>query len=159
MRQIDILTLSRFPLCTRAIPELLCAKYDFLLRPTKWEFPLCAGQFRNCTDSHFAQNIYIKYQNTKIIGRVSLYTETCVYAWYSNALKSYAARPMTYTEMGIWIPSLMRLHRLAWTIAVLYDEPRHEKTCLCHMRTTKAQISLRIHTVWSAPLLFAAWIV
>ena len=26
----------------------------------------------------------------------------------------------------------------------------------CHMRTTKAQISLRIHTVWSAPLLFAA---
>ena len=35
-------------------------------------------------------------------------------------------------------------------------EPRHEKTCLCHMRTTKAQISLRIRAVWSAPLLFAA---
>ena len=32
-------------------------------------------------------------------------------------------------------------------------EPRHEKTC--HMRTTKVQISLRIHAVWSAPLLFA----
>ena len=27
------------------------------------------------------------------------------------------------------------------------------------MRTTKAQISLRIRAVWSAPLLFAAWIV
>ena len=26
-------------------------------------------------------------------------------------------------------------------------EPRHEKTCLCHMRTTKAQISLRICAV------------
>ena len=38
-------------------------------------------------------------------------------------------------------------------------EPRQEKTCLCHMRTTKAQISLCIRTVWSAPLLFAAWIV
>ena len=38
-------------------------------------------------------------------------------------------------------------------------EPRHEKTCFCHMRTTKAQISLRIRagcTGWSAPLLFAA---
>ena len=35
-------------------------------------------------------------------------------------------------------------------------EPRHEKTCSCHMRTTKAQISLRIRAVWSAPLLFAA---
>ena len=35
-------------------------------------------------------------------------------------------------------------------------EPRHEKPCLCHMRTTKGQISLRIRAVWSAPLLFAA---
>ena len=38
-------------------------------------------------------------------------------------------------------------------------EPRHEKTCLCLMRTTKAQISLRIRAFWSAPLLFAAYIV
>ena len=38
-------------------------------------------------------------------------------------------------------------------------EPRHEKTCFCHMRTTKTQISLRIHAVWSAPLFFAARIV
>ena len=36
------------------------------------------------------------------------------------------------------------------------NEPRHEKTCLCHMRTTKTQISLSIRAVWSAPLLFAA---
>ena len=26
-------------------------------------------------------------------------------------------------------------------------EPRHEKTCSCHMRTTKGQISLRIRAV------------
>ena len=37
--------------------------------------------------------------------------------------------------------------------------PRHKKTCFCHTSTTKAQISLRIHAVWSAPLLFEAWIV
>ena len=30
------------------------------------------------------------------------------------------------------------------------------KCVLCHMWTTKARISLRIHAVWSAPLLFAA---
>ena len=29
----------------------------------------------------------------------------------------------------------------------LSNEPRHEKICLCHMRTTKAQISLRIRAV------------
>ena len=33
------------------------------------------------------------------------------------------------------------------------------KRVLCHMRTTKAQICLRICAVWSAPLLFALWIV
>ena len=36
------------------------------------------------------------------------------------------------------------------------NEPCHEKTCLWQMRTTKAQISLPIRAVWSAPLLFAA---
>ena len=33
------------------------------------------------------------------------------------------------------------------------------KHVLCHMRTTKVQISLRIRAVWSAPLLFTAYIV
>ena len=37
--------------------------------------------------------------------------------------------------------------------------PHHEKTCLFHMRTTKAQISLRIRAGWSAPFLFADQIV
>ena len=37
----------------------------------------------------------------------------------------------------------------------ILSEPRHEKTCLCHMRTTKAQICLHILVVWAAP----AWIV
>ena len=32
------------------------------------------------------------------------------------------------------------------------------KHVLCHMRTTKMQISLRIRAVSSAPLLFPAWI-
>ena len=39
------------------------------------------------------------------------------------------------------------------------NEPHHDKTCFCYMQTTKAQISLRIRAVWSAPLLFAACIV
>ena len=35
-------------------------------------------------------------------------------------------------------------------------EPGHEKTtCICHMRTTKVQINLRIRAIWSAPSLFA----
>ena len=43
--------------------------------------------------------------------------------------------------------------------SVFSFEPHHDKPCFCHMRTTKAQISLRIRAVWSAPLLFGAWIV
>ena len=34
---------------------------------------------------------------------------------------------------------------------VRWLEPRHEKTCFFHMRTTKEQISLHIGAVWSAP--------
>ena len=45
---------------------------------------------------------------------------------------------------------------LRFTGTTLVYEPRHEKTCLSHMRTIKAQISLRIRAVWSVPLLFAA---
>ena len=37
---------------------------------------------------------------------------------------------------------------------IMFDS-YHEKTCLCHMRTTKAQISLCICAVQSVPLLFA----
>ena len=47
-----------------------------------------------------------------------------------------------------------RTHKVqqeAWII-----EPRHEKICLWHMRTTKVQIGLHIRAVWSASLLFAA---
>ena len=42
---------------------------------------------------------------------------------------------------------------------LLVYELCHEKTCFCHMWTTKAQMSLRIRTVLSAPLLFTAEIV
>ena len=31
----------------------------------------------------------------------------------------------------------------------IVTEPRHEKTCLCHMRITKVQISLRIRSLIS----------
>ena len=41
-------------------------------------------------------------------------------------------------------------------LGAVWYEPRHEKTCFMPVRTTKAQISLRIRAVWSAPLLFAA---
>ena len=38
-------------------------------------------------------------------------------------------------------------------------ELRHKKTSSCRMRTTKAQITLRMRAVWTAPSLSAAWIV
>ena len=39
------------------------------------------------------------------------------------------------------------------TIVIIW--PRREKKRLCCMQKTNVQTSLRIHTVWSAPLLFA----
>ena len=60
-------------------------------------------------------------------------------------------RTLTYTVcIKLTILNLPRPH---------LNEPRREKTCLCYMRTTKAQICLRIRAVGSAQLLFAAGIV
>ena len=50
---------------------------------------------------------YGNYQNTRINWEgILIYGYVCVYAWYSDALKSYAARRMTYRQTRIWIPSL-----------------------------------------------------
>ena len=60
------------------------------------------------------------------------------------------------------------LHRLLHVMLVVSVNYLHggifrtkcnEIFCFCHMCTTKAQISLRIHAVWSTPFLFAAWMV
>ena len=49
-----------------------------------------------------------------------------------------------YSQMNI--PNIL--------IAFFINETSLDKTCLCHMQTSKMQISLRIHAVWWADLLF-----
>ena len=46
------------------------------------------------------------------------------------------------------------VHLKSWCLCEMDQVMR--KCVLCHMRTTKVQISLRIRAVWSAPLLFTA---
>ena len=68
------------------------------------------------------------------------------------------ARAMFYfTLQGLSTINPYKWHQLttSLTYSLLKIEPHHEKTSLCHMQTTKAQISLRIRAVRSAPLLFA----
>ena len=61
--------------------------------------------------------VYGKYQNPKIDREdILIHVYVCVYAWYSNTLKSYAARLMTYPQTRIWIPSLMLICRKALTV-------------------------------------------
>ena len=55
-------------------------------------------------------------------------------------------------DAQVWKPLLVQM---TWRETETY-EPHYEKTCLCHMQTTKAQISLRIRAVWLAPSLFTA---
>ena len=56
---------------------------------------------------------------------------------------------LVFLVSGICIPIwTLFFHCEYWT---QMHESRHEKTCLCHVRTTKAQISRCIHAVWSMP--------
>ena len=69
---------------------------------------------------------------------------------------------LSQKSASIMVVTIEILHRLpvlmdhlAYTAEMAYKtevssflyEPCHEKTCFCHMRTTKAQISLRIRAV------------
>ena len=49
---------EQFRNCTSQNKNSYLARQSENSHFAKWEFSLCAGQFRNCTDSHFAQNIY-----------------------------------------------------------------------------------------------------
>ena len=49
-----------------------------------------------------------------------------------------------------WNSIIRKIYALVFiSFTIVIIEPRHKKTCLCHKRTTKAQISLRIREVWS----------
>ena len=64
-------------------------------------------------------------------------------------VNSSCTDPCPTNYQGRW---LVKLTNISFII-------RHDKTSFCQIRTTKAQISRRIRAVWSASLLFAAWIV
>ena len=58
-------------------------------------------------------------------------------------------RPPAKTRVGLCAPA-------NWSVFTLYMSLVMRSPVLCHMRTTKAHINLRIGAVWSEPLLFAA---
>ena len=90
---------------------LCCSKYDNKIDETL----VSVNNFFKCKARNpytrlrmRVRILYGKYQNTKINREgILIYGYVCIYAWYSNALKSYDARCMTYTQTRIWIPSLI----------------------------------------------------
>ena len=60
-------------------------------------------------------------------------------------------RFLVIASSSSFVSASKQLDTLVLDMLQILFEPRHEKTCFCPMRTTKAQISLR----GSAPLLFA----
>ena len=58
----------------------------------------------------------------------------------NDKMKTYVR--MLFGKRKINVTSIPTYHM------VLPNDPRHEKFCLWHIPTTKAQISLRIHAVW-----------
>ena len=76
-----------------------------------------------------------------------------------NALSTECTNDMHKGAFNIWAlsgPNVTKCtcHMMQHAVQ-RYLGPRHEKISLSCTRTTKTPISLRIHAVWSAPLLFA----
>ena len=73
--------------------------------------------------------------------------------WMGNSVDPDQAQ----SDVGVHcLPRPVCLKNLRSLLCILKMSWAMRKHILCHMRTTKVQISLRIHAVWSAPLLFAA---
>ena len=85
----------------------------YVCTPFLWMFVRASVKLRIHMHVCVCVCVYAQYQNTKINREgILIYGYVCVYAWYSNALKSFAARRMTYTQTRIWIPSFTLCIRL-----------------------------------------------
>ena len=92
--------------------------------------------------------------------RYWLYCHCCSRMTYTSLKPTEWKKNKILLHEGKWISfGVGNFSGVVWCQQTKSFEPRHEKTCFSHMQTTKVQISLRIHAVWSAPLLFATQIV
>ena len=69
---------------------------------------------------------------------LSLYWAHRSFCWFDRA----AAQLLHYVYLLFNVSTTNVKH-----VDIIIVVPSREKTCLCHTQTTKAQISLRIHTV------------
>ena len=86
--------------------------------------------------------------------QIRVMTKTVIHMWLLNSSHQAVLRLHQFIDISDFQYEQQTFVR-GMTLVVPY-EPRHEKPCFSYMRITKAQISLRIRAVWSAPLLFAA---
>ena len=142
--------------------KCVCIVYAYLwnlshlmTKPTKWHVRLAKPQIS--------------------LGICQVWSESLLSAW--RKIGSLATRCEHSEDWSDWVDAQLiwvlpgrtvSLLVLSWggSFVTVFDidslwillELHHNKTCLCYMWTTKMQISLCIHAVWSAPLLFTAWI-
>ena len=93
-------------------------------------------------------------------GSVVLRTNFYTCTWYQKAIP-YTQAVCKRFVIQQWCPLVLSLIPYVNLTSLVssrrYNVSQVMRTpALCHMQTTKAQISLRIRAVWSAPLLFAA---
>ena len=83
------------------------------------------------------------------------------FSFFFSVILQCDDRRVWYTRVGLLLDlcACNNHSRTFHRTGKLSYEPRYEKPCVFHMRKTKVQISLRFRAVWSAPLLFAAYIV
>ena len=104
----------------------------------------------------FDYNKYINYPKTWYIN----YNKTLIFLFYHRLMHPKEADRMA-DSVDTDQAALQK--QSSGSTLLAQSGPTHycmghvmRKCVLCHMQTTKVQISLRIRAVWSAPLLFAA---
>ena len=143
----------------------------------------CSGKSEkkfNCSSCTFSNLIFYRIKRVPVTGSSGIptqgakYLETKLYILPLLSVHMFVSEPFSVSITPFTFPvrslscrafvSRLRLSSSGLQLEIINrfffkrnNMSRAMRTCVwCHLRTTKAQISLRIRAVWSAPLLFAA---
>ena len=136
--------------------------------PVEWGWEWAQNIWQGCTGpSCFHRNIPTDW-NVKQQGSNIYYTVLCLFFMKTNDFLLYLlilsiVMNDTYVESGVETASAkIKVKVINSYLELVYIlknadninicEPCHKKTLLCYMWTRKAQMSLLIREVWSAPL-------
>ena len=137
------------PNCSVLTPEIIISDLSGLMKKKKKKYGMCTQRRLRSQPWHLPSLIRVFTVHMKKAWVLS-YPLSAQQRLWSDWVDAQADLSLHWAHM----PFCWFCHEVAQ-----FFVPCHDKISICHMGTTKVQISLHIHTAWLAHLLFTVKIV